>query len=261
MALIINAEQCPQADSHFALEYEPEILSYLLSKETPVGHLFFKVQTDFSLSFRIKVIDWMTALSNQFEFEQETLHLAVAYFNKFLDLKTVGKERLQLLAIGCLFIASKYEEIYIPSITQFLLVCENAYTKEEVKKIENLILKTLGFNLGFPTSARFLTFNLASEPDEFTQEVSKFLLDLSLVNHELTSFEPSIIAKTVFYFAKNLTNQEVNQPTEGLENETHVSKECLLILKNLWKDKKKYACYEKYSEFINFSVILDVSTV
>jgi len=37
-----------------------------------------------------------------------------------------------LVGIASLFIASKFEEIYAPELKDFVHVCDNAYTKEEI---------------------------------------------------------------------------------------------------------------------------------
>ena len=55
-----------------------------------------------------------------------------------------------------MFIASKYEDIQPPSVYDFIYVSDNAYTKEEFLEMEMSILTTLEFEVGNPTSYRFL---------------------------------------------------------------------------------------------------------
>jgi hypothetical protein len=57
-------------------------------------------------------------------------------------------------------------------LNELLKISENKYTKEEVLKIENDILKTLEFNLFAPSSLRFLErysklSDTASDPKVF----------------------------------------------------------------------------------------------
>lgn len=42
-----------------------------------------------------------------------------------------------------MFIASKYEEIYAPSVKDFVYVTDNAYTKNEVLEMEAKIISLL----------------------------------------------------------------------------------------------------------------------
>ena len=47
------------------------------------------------------------------------------------------------MAVAALLIASKYEEIYVPDIQDFVFISDNAYSKKEILKMEFDILKTL----------------------------------------------------------------------------------------------------------------------
>ena len=51
------------------------------------------------------------------------------------------------MATTCLFMASKYEEIYPPAIEDFVYICADAYSKPDIIKMEGMILNELEFNL------------------------------------------------------------------------------------------------------------------
>jgi G2/mitotic-specific cyclin-B, other len=51
------------------------------------------------------------------------------------------------VGVSSLFIACKYEEIYAPDIKDFVYVCDQAYTKEEIFEMESFILLNLDFEL------------------------------------------------------------------------------------------------------------------
>jgi hypothetical protein len=55
-----------------------------------------------------------------------------------------------------MFIASKYEEMYSPDISDFVYITDNAYTKAEILQMEMLIIKTLEFSFGRPLPLHFL---------------------------------------------------------------------------------------------------------
>lgn len=40
------------------------------------------------------------------------------------------KKELQLVGVAALFIASKYEEIYAPELNNFVVMTDNAFTKD-----------------------------------------------------------------------------------------------------------------------------------
>jgi len=94
-----------------------------------------------------------------------------------------------LLGVCTLLIASKYEEIYPPSLIDFLAVSENKFTKQQVLEFEREILMTLNFEVTAPSAFRFLQryrrLSTACNDEEvfcyaqYIQEVQ--LLDASLL--------------------------------------------------------------------------------
>ena len=46
-------------------------------------------------------------------------------------------------------LASKFEDIYPPESKELCYLCENAYTKEEIYKLEGEILSLFNFDLVF----------------------------------------------------------------------------------------------------------------
>lgn len=58
-----------------------------------------------------------------------------------------------------MLIASKYEEMYAPEVSDFVYITDNAYTRTDIKQMETLILKTLDFRPGKPLCLHFLRRN------------------------------------------------------------------------------------------------------
>lgn len=54
------------------------------------------------------------------------------------------------------FFNRKYEEIYPPEVGEFVYITDDTYTKTQVIKMENLILRVLSFDLTVPTHFTFL---------------------------------------------------------------------------------------------------------
>lgn len=55
------------------------------------------------------------------------------------------------LLLGC-----KYEEIYVPEITDFVYLSDNAFTKDEVKSCLVDVFRTIDYSLSRPFSLTFL---------------------------------------------------------------------------------------------------------
>lgn len=68
----------------------------------------------------------------------------------------VPKKQLQLVGVTAMFLASKYEEMYPPEISDFAYVTDRAYTTAQIREMEMSILRVLKFQLGRPLPLQFL---------------------------------------------------------------------------------------------------------
>lgn len=55
-----------------------------------------------------------------------------------------------------MFIASKYEEMYSPDISDFMYITDNTYTKKDILQMELLMIRTLDYSFGRPLPLHFL---------------------------------------------------------------------------------------------------------
>jgi hypothetical protein len=81
------------------------------------------VQTEIKWEMRAALIDWLLQVHLRYHMLPETLN------------------KLQLVGITAMFIASKYEEIMAPSVEEFAYMTEGLFSKEEVLKGERIILQ------------------------------------------------------------------------------------------------------------------------
>lgn len=70
--------------------------------------------------------------------------------------KTIDRKKLQLVGVAAMFIASKYEEMYSPDISDFVYITDQAYTKLDILEMELIIVKILDYSFGRPLPLHFL---------------------------------------------------------------------------------------------------------
>jgi hypothetical protein len=68
----------------------------------------------------------------------------------------VNRQKLQLIGVTAMLIACKYEEMFPPTVDDFVYISDSTYPREEVIKTEGLILTGLRFNLTVATPYDFL---------------------------------------------------------------------------------------------------------
>ena len=82
------------------------------------------------------LVDWLVEVHLKFKLVPETLYLTVNIIDRYLSLTSVTRPKLQLVGVTALLIASKYEEIYPPELRDLVYICDRAYSKSEILKME-----------------------------------------------------------------------------------------------------------------------------
>ena len=73
-----------------------------------------------------------------------------------LEGRSIPRAKLQLVGVSAMFLVSKIEEIYAPSISDFVYITDNAYSESEIRQMELRIIRALNFDLCQPISLNFL---------------------------------------------------------------------------------------------------------
>ncbi len=102
------------------------------------------------------LLDWLTDVHLSFELKEQTLFLAFAYLNQYAGVHEITKHEYQLVGVTCLWIASKYEQIYPPRMKNYIEVTDSSYTLSQLKAMEGKILLALKFNLNYTTPLQIL---------------------------------------------------------------------------------------------------------
>nr|P24862.1 RecName: Full=G2/mitotic-specific cyclin-B [Patella vulgata]CAA41255.1 cyclin B [Patella vulgata] len=141
------------------------------------------------------LIDWLCQVHHRFHLLQETLYLTVSIIDRFLQVHPISRNKLQLVGVTSMLLASKYEEMYAPEVADFVYITDNAYTKADIRTMEQTILKTLDFSFGKPLCLHFLRRNSkAGQVDATKHTLAKYLMELTIIEYDMVHCNPSIIA-------------------------------------------------------------------
>lgn len=152
---------------------------------------------------RSTLLNWLLTVHKKFRLVTETLYLAVNIIDRYLSVESVELEQVQLLAASALFVASKYEEVMTPAISNFAFVA-NAQV-EDIRALEQKVLVALRFELGYPCPLNFLRrISRADDYDMRTRTIAKFMLEMSIFEPRLMVFRPSDVAAAAMYVARQI---------------------------------------------------------
>ena len=192
-------------DPLMVAEYVVEIFDYLKALEEPTmpnpDYMGFQHHLEWHL--RGVLVDWLVEVHTRFHLLPETIFLAINIIDRFLSARVVELEKLQLVGITAMFIASKYEEVLSPHVQNFRHVADDGFTEDEILKAERFVLSALNYDLSYPNPMNFLRrISKADNYDIQTRTLGKYLLEISLLDHKFMRYRPSHIAAASMYLAR-----------------------------------------------------------
>ena len=249
-------------------EYLNDIWESFLEKEQYNNYSYkdiISIQTDIKDTMRCILIDWIISLQNKFFMKNNTLFLTINLIDRYLSKKSILRTQFQLLGVASLFIAYKYEEIYIKKIDDFVNLAAGAFNKSEILEMENNIVDLIEFNLDLPLSNDF--FDLLSTVYKFDKKeyyFGYFLLEAFFLDISCCEYKQSQIALATCFIIlglrqmKRINNKENNDFIKYYCNEYKVNFD-------IWKEydiivncaKKIYVFFEQ-SDKISYREVYKV---
>jgi len=205
---------------------------------------------------RAILIDWIIDVHMKFKLANETLFLTVNILDRYLSKNHIAREKFQLLGISCLFLASKFEDIYPPDLKECLFVTENSYSKDELLKIEGEILSTINFQIKSPTPLIFLErYQRILNADKRMYYLARYLLELALIDFKFLKYTSSNLATSALYLSgkvlkKNFWNEGIAKESKMKEEDVRIcAKDLCFSLQNagdsvLQGVRRKYSMME-----------------
>ena len=206
---------------------EIEVLIKKIDKTTLKIPPNFLKRHKISKELRMKMINWMIEVLTIFKCSQETFFLSVNLLDLYIfkSKNILFNEDIHLIGLVCMFIASKFEDIYFIPISDIEnTIGYNYFNKEQIKNMELKILNVISFDNIFNTSVYdflqiylfdFYTCNqskILESENIFSQikETSIYLSKVSLFSDSFycvnNTFKALCCIKTsiqmVFYFSK-----------------------------------------------------------
>ena len=219
-------------------------------------------QSEINEKMRSILIDWLIDVHFKFCFTDETLFMTVSIIDRYLSISQVSRTNFQLLGITALMIACKHEEIDLPKIDDFIYITDNAYKKDEVKKMEFDVLSKLNFAFLYPSPIKF--FEYLSNHFNFEKKqhmMGKYLMESFLLDVKNAKYKPSIISCACTYivmkffkmknyqesYSKKFYVLDENKEKYSEHNIKECAKDICLFVDNINKTNYQ-ACVKKYSK-------------
>jgi len=174
-----------------------------------------RLQTDINSDMRSVLVDWLIEVAEEFRIQPDTLFLSIHYIDQYLSRidTSLTRSRFQLVGMTALLIASKYEELYVPTIADLIFISDNTYTREEIIAMEATILNVLNFDITVFTVKHFSqiylniiffdTKTINTNSLGIITDFSHYLAELTLLNFRLAIQRPDRVASAIVSISLN----------------------------------------------------------
>jgi cyclin B len=200
----IKPKKEKKIDVQNADEYFDDICQELFSNEDKylVDPKYMSNQSDINHRMRAILIDWLIDVHLKYKLVPQTMYIAVNLIDRYLEKNETNRAKLQLVGVTAMFIACKYEEIYPPDLKDFVYITDGAYVKQDVLDMEYKMLKSLEFNITFPTQwSIFEIYKKKLDLDDKTFKLAWFFMELCLIDYKILKFKMSYIAASAILIA------------------------------------------------------------
>lgn len=164
------------------------------------------------------MVDWMVEVMTAFKCADQTFFLAISIMDRYFA--TLAKEgvslklqELHVTGITCMFMASKYEDIYPLLLrTVYQKIAHKKISTSDIRQRELMILKALGFKVGMPTPFEFLSKYMEEvlgkhEEKDFVQLMSVYLGKMAVHHEGLCTRKSSLLGSSTIYVALKICEQ------------------------------------------------------
>ncbi|GFT50892.1 hypothetical protein NPIL_95351 [Nephila pilipes] len=203
-----------------------------------VDLIILKNRKGINMNNRYALVDWLIEQSGLYNFSSDILHRSVYYVDIFLTKKDVLLQEFQTLGASALFLACKFESSSFPTASFISKeITWYAVSAKEILNMEKNILRTLDYNLRYPTSCSFI--DLFRSVHTFPLKVyylSHYLSEIALLDECICAkFLPSEIGAACCMQANILGGNKPIWPT-GLKKLTNLDfKDVLKVMKPLMR--------------------------
>ncbi|CAB4290615.1 unnamed protein product [Prunus armeniaca] len=181
-------------------DHSSSIYRHLLSLEMDMNKrsspsYMGRVQNDISPNMRGILVDWLVEVAEEYQLVTDTLFLTVSYIDRYLSSYAISRNKLQLLGVACMLVASKYEEICPPRVEDFCYITDNTYIMEE-----NLNESCLG------------------ELQNAIGILELLSCGAKLLDYSCVQFLPSVVAASAIFLSRFMIQPEVHPWSLALQS-------------------------------------------
>ncbi|OHT03066.1 Cyclin, N-terminal domain containing protein [Tritrichomonas foetus] len=196
-------------DPQDVAEYEHIIYRSMRERENqpmPESHV---IQKEITLKTRGIVVDRLCRLHYKCQLTTITFYRCVGILDRVTNLTPICANNYLIYGFASMLIASKFDDVSPMVLDDIVKISDGAISRDELKKIENMLVNMIDFDLAFPTPLFFLNIFLRiSGQNMEIMLLSRYLMELCMTSGDFLNVKPSAIAASSIMLMRTLIGIE-----------------------------------------------------
>ncbi|KAJ3041578.1 G2/mitotic-specific cyclin [Rhizophlyctis rosea] len=164
---------------------------------------YIEKQKELSWEMRGLLIDWLISLQHDWRFSSEALCLAVNLIDRFLSLANVSREKLSIVGITALLIASQDKDTHPITIHQCLTIANNQFSERDIHNLAICLCHDLSSNQPYLSPLTLLWRLLLTHGEApKVRKYARYFVEISLLDHQFLPYSPWQVAAAALYLGR-----------------------------------------------------------
>lgn len=191
------------------VQYEGFVYRSLRQKELKEAVLQF-IQRDITLKDRNILVDALCRFHFKLNCLTNTFYRMVGILDRYLSVAQVAPEHLKIVGCACMLIASKIEDVYPAQSIDFVELCLNSFTVDQLFTAEIKVINAIGFNTTFATPLFYLTqfVRLTDDDVKSTQLRARYIMEIMQTCDHFYGMKASEMAAVAVYVTRLIEGKE-----------------------------------------------------
>ncbi|EPY26956.1 mitotic cyclin [Strigomonas culicis] len=180
--------------------------------------IYQAIQTDLTPTIRGMLAEWLLQVSiySVQSLRAETYFLGMTILDQYLALHQVSRSSFLLFGCAALYLACKFEELYLHNFLRFLVSqAAGSFTCEKVLQTEKIIATALDFHL-CPNTLTHMTSALVAEQDppasKEQMDLLRYIISSVTIHTYYGQYHPSQIAATCVFISRVMCDVSTGDP-------------------------------------------------
>lgn len=170
---------------------------------------------------RTIILTWTFELSRTFKFRWEVWFHSVTIFDRCIEVMDIPNDKFQLYAVVCLCLSAKKYEIITAELADYVYVCNEAITCDDIITVEKEIFDIMNYNVELPNIMTYIRYISSISKPSYKVFILTKILCIYYCVHTITIL-PTILVTASHMLAYHIVGDNINDTSNPFSIDNNI---------------------------------------